>query len=275
MMNRIVRKSLLGVTLTELLAVLVIVAILATLAVPATTRRLHQSRVATARAETEALAKAEDAVGLTHGFYIPLQVLDNLAIDQTTRDNETDDLQNEFGQNVFLIDLSVNPQTQLSGSQERLESNPSNPRVREMVNNWAGPFINFHRYFIGEDFGSGSSPTDQLSQTQVARDFPLDPWGYPYRLYSPLGITGSTLGTSGPITDITAIDTSSFSNGLLTNVDDRFDRFAVVSFGPDGESDRTTTSGGVSGLPILGDDIIYEFGALIPQNETNVTGIVP
>lgn len=272
-MNRIIRKSLWGVTLTELLAVLVIVAILATLAIPATTRRLHQSRVSAARAEVETLAKAEDVCGLTHGFYVPLQVLDNLPIDEDTRDPQTtDDLQNEFGRTIFLIDVNTPLLNQISNPQAQLDSiNSADPRVREMITSWAGPFANFHRYFIGQNFGGTTSPSNQLSADQVARDFPLDPWGNPYRFYSPIGIIGSTQGVTTPITDTSQIDSNSFSNGALTQFDDRFDRFAVVSFGPDGISDQTTTSGGVSQLPVVGDDIIYEFGGVAVRNETFFT----
>ena len=43
---------------------------------------------------------------------------------------------------------------------------------------------------------------------------------------------------------------------------------AVVSFGPDAVSDQTTTSGGVAGFPLLGDDIIHEFGGLVAPTET-------
>jgi prepilin-type N-terminal cleavage/methylation domain-containing protein len=266
-MKSVGRGSLWGVTLTELLAVLVIVAILATLAIPAALHRQNQARFATARSEVQTLAQAEEAAALTHGFLVPLQVLDDVPIDQNTRDPETDDLQNEFGVNLFLIDVNTGLVAQV-GRQQQLRNNSPDPRILAMLRDWAGPFAGFHRYYIGSGFVSGSgAQAARLSPQQVRRDFPLDPWGFPYRLYSPLGITGSTAGILVAPTD-NEIDTDAFSNGIMTNTDDRFDRFAVVSFGPDGVSDGTTTSGGTANLPLLRDDVMYEFGGLVIRNET-------
>lgn len=270
------RKGLFGVTLTELLAVLVIVAILATLAVPAAIRRNAQAKVSVARSETETLAKAEEMCAVTHGFFVPLQMLNDLPIDIQTRDPDSNDLQSEFGRGLLLIDVNTQLLTQQTGGQVVFQDASPDPRVREMIRTWAGPFADFHRYFIGGNFTStgGTQPT-QLSLDQIARDFPLDPWGNPYRLYSPMGITGQTIGVTTPIASINQIDNDTFSNGQLTNTDDRFDRFAVVSFGPDSISDRTTTSGAVSGLTVLGDDIIYQFGAISQRTETDFTIVLP
>lgn len=275
MNNSMARRFPFGTTLTELLAVLLIIALLATIAVPVAIKRMQQGKVATAREEVATLARGEESVAITHGFYVPLQVLDNLAIDFAIRDNETDDLQNEFGANLQLISAEIRILDQL-GFQPLLRRS-LNPAVDAMINSWAGPFVEFHRYFIGGGFEEGaSSQSARLNQTQVRRDFPLDPWGSPYRLYSPIGITGSPIGITTPISNLNQIDTDSFSNGNITQQDDRFDRMAVVSFGPDTTSDQTTTSGGVAGFPLLGDDIIFEFGGLVAPTETFfVVGGVP
>ncbi|GEM_PF-460635 len=268
-MNRSIgprRRS--GVTLTELLAVLVIIGLLATLALPQVINRVTQSKFATARAEVKALADGEQAVGMTHGFYVPLQLLDNVAVDRTTQDlGVTDDLQNE-ATTIQLIDVNVSVLTQDTFGQARLDPFSTDPRVREMFRNWQGPFATFQRVHIGGNFEDAFSLAQiRLTSTQTRRDFPLDPWGRPYRFYSPIGIIGSTIGVLQPAT-AQEIDTDGFSDGNLTNFDDRFDRFAIVSFGPDGRSDRTTTSGGTSGVPLAGDDIIYLFGSVVPRQET-------
>ena len=67
-----------GVTLTELLVVLVIVALMATLAVPVAINRAQQSKVTAARADAKMLAEAEEICAMIHGFYVPLQVLDDV-----------------------------------------------------------------------------------------------------------------------------------------------------------------------------------------------------
>src|SRR5678816_3845545 len=84
-----VRRDNAGVTLTELLVVLLIIAILATIAVPVYLNRVEEARVRTAQAEVSEIAKGEDMVAATHGFYVPLQMLDDVIQPETT--NGSDD----------------------------------------------------------------------------------------------------------------------------------------------------------------------------------------
>ncbi len=241
-----------GVTLTELMVVLLIVSLLATLAVPVVINRSAQARVSVARSECEALAHGEDMCGMIHGYYVPLQVLDDIPTVLTARDPiRTDDLLNEDGLSLQLINVNINPSQQV-GVQDILDTASSSNTVRQMESDWAGPFVQPQRVFK-----SGLPPTSQYEQ----RDYPLDPWGNPYRMYSPIGIVGDTSGTSGIPSTYTQIDTSSFSNGQLTTTDDRFDRFAIVSFGPNGFSDGPNPG-------VNADDIVYFFGTLVRRNDT-------
>ena len=95
-----------------------------------------------------------------------------------------------------------------------------------------------------------------MTSTQVMNDHPLDPWGQPYRFYSPIGLIGSNASTSTP----SSWNTNSFSDGRLTSSDDRFDRYAIVSFGPDGEADSSSNAD---------DDIIYYFGVVVSETTFN------
>lgn len=85
-------------------------------------------------------------------------------------------------------------------------------------NSWQGPYLTYQ----SGTTQTGSTPYDQGS--------PLDPWGVAYRLYTPLGLVRG---------DTPAITHEDYS--------DAFDRYMIVSYGPDGEY------GG-------GDDLSYSFG---------------
>ena len=65
-----------GMTLTELLAVLLIISLLVTIAVPVYVARQEDARIRVAQSECRRNCKAEDLVAVTHGFYVPFQLLD-------------------------------------------------------------------------------------------------------------------------------------------------------------------------------------------------------
>lgn len=256
-MRKSTRQGQGGVTLTELLAVLAILGLLATLSVPVVINRAQQAKFSVAKAECEALAKGEDMCGLMHGYYVPLQMLDDIPYDPgAPRDPlRTDDIRNEkSGSAPYVIDVSISPYTQYTAGNQRNLTDTFPLRLVRLETDWSGPFTQSQRVF--------HSSVGYPSSTYERRDFPLDPWGNPYRLYSPLGITGSDAGTQGnPAMPLSVIDSDSFSNGRLSTTDKRWDRFAVVSFGPDSVSD------GPSPSPTKQqDDIVYFFGALIPES---------
>ncbi len=240
-----------GVTLTELLVVLAIIGLLVTIAVPVYVQRSEEARVRTAQQEVREIAKAEGMVATIHGFYVPIQVLDDIAVDLASRTTRTDDLQNETD-TLYLIDPFVNVRDQIAGNppQPLLQDRDTNPRVHKLYYFWQGPFLNPTRVYIGDET---SAEPQQLSEDLIRRDHPLDPWGQPYRMYSPAGIVGSSAGA----TNRDSFNTGSFSNGRLTTSDDRFDRFAIVSFGRDNQSD---------GVAYTGDDIFYYFGIVATES---------
>lgn len=249
-----------GVTLTELLVVVVIIGLLATIAVPVYVNKAEQARISIAKTEVKEIAMAQEACAITHGFYVPLQMLDDMIYNSATSsvsNPRTDDLYNE-DQTLYLIYATRNLDDQYSNQaqlQDRTDSNSVHyVAVRDMYEQWSGPFLNPQRVAFEEEIKRnevGEDPGVQL-------DFPLDPWGVPYRFYSPLGIIGTGANTDYRPSGSTA-GAESFSDGLLTRTDEQYDRFAIVSWGPDGASEY-------QGVGLEEDDISYLFGGVFTES---------
>lgn len=254
-----------GMTLTELLAVLMIVSLLATIAVPVYVARQEDARVRVALTECRQIADAEEAVAAMHGFYVPFQLLDDLPAD---RDDASPDEERIDRYPVGLVDPYLiiptvraedqfPPANQLRLSDGYQGSARLNPLVRKLVDNWSGPFINFQRFWFNADGVEYDSPSDPdyRDSDDMFADFPLDPWGNPYRFYSPIGIIGGGQDQEDDF-NFTNPD-ANFSNGELTrNDEERFQRYAVVSYGRDGIRDTD----GVLPIDFIFNDIYYEFG---------------
>lgn len=259
-MRNIILRARRAVTLTELLVVLVIISLLATLAVPVFVQKVQQARVAIARSETRSIADAVQAVAITHGFVVPLQVLDNVP-DQSATATDADDFRAGVYSSVRVIDAFV-PVANQTGVQGTL-GGTTNAKISKMVTNWQGPFINYKRVY---NQNANSNNPGSLSREDLARDYPLDPWGRPYVLHSPIGVVGTYVhptSASGNIDPTTYPD--SVGDGILTTTEGgRFFTFAVVSLGPNGYSDGVTSS--LSGTAPE-DDIFYEFSPTV-ENET-------
>jgi prepilin-type N-terminal cleavage/methylation domain-containing protein len=250
-MKRIARNRNRGLTLTELLVVMLIIGLLSSIAVPVYINRMEDARVRLAMAECREIAMAEEQCAMIHGFYVPFQVLDDLP-HPPNLSLQGDTIRNEPNGTILLINPLIRPEDQ-SGNQLVLGTSSNNPRVRDMINHWAGPFINYQRVYTGNQ-----DPKDPnfINTTEVRLDFPLDPWGQPYRFYSPLGIIGS----NALNTNLTNL-TYSFSDGALTTNDDRnFQRYAVVSFGRDNLPETATVGPNR-------DDVIYFFGVTGVESE--------
>ncbi|MFP4379028.1 MAG: type IV pilin protein [Candidatus Sumerlaeia bacterium] len=248
-----------GVTMTELLVVVVIISLLATIAVPVYLNKVEQSRIATARQEVRLIAEAEEACGILHGFYVPLQMLDDLIYDQNTQQSSnprTDDLDFERQAiNPYLIDVTLNVEDQ-RGFQVQLNDWTTDAKVSQLYLNWAGPFLNPNRVAFRDDIA-----LNEVSENPyVHYDFPLDPWGVPYRFYSPIGIIGTNAYVDAIPGTSNSTSWQNFSDGLLSTQDDKYDRFAIVSYGPDRESGNAIDSDESQ------DDIYYTFGAVYTES---------
>lgn len=256
------RARTLGVTMIELLLVLIIVSLLSTLAVPTVIRHQRNARIATAKMETRNLALAEEAVAMHSDIYVPLQWLDDAP---STSDTTVDAISNETTGTIVaggaVLISTLLPASEQIGSQLDFETGIR--RVDRLISEWEGPFINFQRFWQKNNF-----PTDPQT---LRLDFPFDPWGNPYIFYSDIGVIGEGAGIMAA-SDIpplaadwdgaTTTGLERFSNGVLTTTDDRFDRYAIVSFGPDGIRNSRL----LSPEQPFGDDIVHFFGHLAPEN---------
>jgi hypothetical protein len=111
---------------------------------------------------------------------------------------------------------------------------PQRLDVRVPPRVWFGPYVTFKQGHISID-GAGYDPGT-----------PLDPWGNPYYLFTPLGLVRPTLGTI-----------------TLELYADTFDRYAIVSLGNDGV--------------MSGDDIIllFEGSTFGAPKVTAISSLVP
>ncbi|MBN1868196.1 prepilin-type N-terminal cleavage/methylation domain-containing protein [Candidatus Sumerlaeota bacterium] len=259
-------RSRRAVTLTELLVVLLIISLLATIAVPVYLTKIRAAKIATATAEVRELAHAEEHCVLLHGFYVPLQMLDDIIYDQAIHRGvalndplATDDLYNEWQQIQLIDPAKVVEYGIYNEHQPELQDRSNDVRVESLYSFWSGPFINFHR-----DFAKQWNAANPASRISVYFDHPLDPWGQPYRFYSPVGIIGTNAYSTTP----SDWRQTSFSDGNLTTTDDRFDRFAIVSFGPDGE-DAYSKESTVNGTQ-NDDDVVYLFSGFFNESSFRI-----
>lgn len=246
-----------GFTLNELLVVLLIIGLLTSVALPVYVNQAERARISAAEGEAREIAQAMEACGAIHGFYVPIQLLDDLPGDSSQAGgNPNQDFIEDENQNIFVISLNSSLRELATGlNQPTLGAGRLgvNQRVRRLLFEWEGPFLSPQRVYEGD-----GSPLPYL-------DHVLDPWGSPYRLFSPVGIVGD--GASS--LNFSSLSQQSFSNGALTtdfapnqDTNGRQARWAIVSLGPDGDFDDNVASEEF-------DDVVYYFGPVV-RDETNI-----
>ena len=224
-----------GHLVIETLGIMTVITLLVAVAVPSYWNQSSTAQIAQAKADIQELAQAQLNAAEQYGYYLPLQLLDNAS---ETRSERTDSIANE-SETIALVDPSGDLETQAE-SPQLLAGGAAHPLAA-----WSGPLAQVKRVYLA---GQGDSfDVASLDPSALRRDYPVDPWGNPYRFYSPMGLIGTRAGES----TIEARDSDGFSDGRLTSTDDRFDTFAIVSFGPDGQSDAATDTD---------DDLIFLLG---------------
>jgi prepilin-type N-terminal cleavage/methylation domain-containing protein len=254
-MKRYLFGSRNAVTLTELLVVLAILALLATLAVPVYLNQLNRAKIAVAQAETREIAEAMQYVAITHGFLVPIHVLDNIRTPNSDSaslfgpSSNRDDFAALNRATTYVIDTTVPLVNQRGANQLTFAS--SNNRVERMIAGWEGPFLNPKRVrYRGED------PANPAASVDISEDLVVDPWGNPYRVYSPFGLLGSDQRTPREANFTITIGMSDLQLGSSNREAGRFDRYAIVSYGPDGDTGYENDNPAYQG-----DDLYYAFSA--------------
>ena len=238
-----------GVTLTELLVVLAIIGLLATIAVPVYVNKMEQAKKRIAQHEVLELANAEEVCGIMHGFYVPLAMLDDIPYRSVNRPTRVDDMQNTLAHlDPYLINTGVPILEQRTRTEGQTKLSENTKPVENLFYGWQGPFVNFKRYYMGPNIYVEPPNPDEGN---VARDYPMDPWGNPYFIVSEDGLVDP--------------------DGFLTNnqLDHSFDRLTILSLGADGST--VISASGLINPPInpsIEDDIWVHFGASGLRPET-------
>jgi len=239
-----------GLTLTELLVVVAIIGIISLALIPAITQRTENARVATARQEVKELAMAEDSCAITTGYYVPLQLLDNIKLSNEARDDSLNyETEVRYLIDPFYVYIKASGYNQPGTNQEIFNRSNYNHKI---FTQWYGPYTSFVKTIL--------KFVDVDPRPFSRRDYPLDPWDIPYRFFSPIGIIGNNANTTEKnLTNI--FNNSGFSDGYVTlNLNDRYSgRWMIVSFGRNQEINYPTD--------VNNDDIVHAFGLVV--HETN------
>ena len=161
---------------------------------------------AVALAELATMSNQMELVAVDTLFYTTLENLDDLSTE--THENLFDWISYEGGALV------------LRPSSGRFVAERLDLTARPGGLNWAGPYVTYQPSRIDD----AASAYDEGT--------PLDPWGSPYYLYSPLGLVAPQQRTV-----------------VLEGYRDAFDRFTIVSFGSDGIQSADDLTRGFGGSP--------------------------
>lgn len=256
-----------GVTMTELLVVVTIVTLLATIAVPVYTSQAAKARLSTTQLEEKEIAEALERTAMDVGYYVRLYALnDGYSGDRVPNCDVEDNRLGGVSDNGVLY--ADDPDQIYHRANEIFLTTdqglpPSNgiALFTQMIKNetafgWDGPYLNWHR-------------------DVNLNDWPDDPWGNDYMFFSYWGAiypppdkddpfhyfienTGPIMVTEGPEYQVSQAGqvggTTITKQFYTTRI---FDRPTILSLGPNGlPGDGTDDTDDGYGK---GDDIIYQF----------------
>ena len=212
------KKALKGFSIIELLIAIIIIGILVAIIIPRLATRSELARVRAAESDLEEIRKAEERAGIDTGYYYRLYVLDDNIGGDGLGSGQTDDILDG------VRDESLNT---IADNPTRMFINVSSGELLEA----SSSSIIFNRFSQNETaFGwNGRYITWQTDEDE--NDIPDDPWGRDYLLFTSEGLV---LEPDGIIIDSCGIN----ANGQLISGPTYncllFDRFTLVSRGPDG-----------------------------------------
>lgn len=245
-------------SIVELLVAVIIIAVLATMAIPIVQNRVDQARLTRAQHEMDAIADALNRVEADTGYYVRLFMLNDLALSATQSDGTIQTPGNRQAGEVFdpadIDAVSDYDNTSYFPETDRLfiyAHNDDPTRVGEMVDDvlgarllaelradpkefgWNGPYMNWQ---------TDANIYDTIAPNDVAAGdgIPDDPWGNNYMLVTNLGLipdgdpnwTPTAVGPIGAAGFSLPIGSSSATN--VTDLEEVSDRAAIISLGPNG-----------------------------------------
>ncbi len=256
-----------GVTMTELLVVVVVVALLATLAVPVYTNQAAKARVATTQMEMKQLAESMQRVAMDTGYYIRLYALNDgftgdavpnaaaasrlggVADNGITNQIDNSQIYHRSDEIFLSTEMGLPPANGIALFQQL---------VRNETNfGWDGPYINWHRDVNNNDWPDDPWGNDYIFFSFYGATFPPPDPSNPFEYFTQ---TGPIMLSEGPEYQVStgtgatggAVTTRQFPTTRI------FDRPTLLSLGPNGLPGNGTNNGG-DGYG-QGDDIIYQFG---------------
>ncbi len=207
-----------GFSLLEILVALVLVSILSVLAVNRYTSRTDAAKIAAAQSEEKAIASAEQQCEIDTGYYVNLRALSCEPGIGTYEQGS-----------VFFYNIQSLPVPFAIDTDGSMFNGNYFP-----YSSWKGPYMTYQ----SADISTTGSPNSGLIASQQTYGAPLDPWGNPYRLFTPLTLTDPAPGEE-------------------TQYNGAFYRNAIVSYGKNG-APGTGLPGSNPGDP-ASDDIVYYF----------------
>jgi prepilin-type N-terminal cleavage/methylation domain-containing protein len=238
-----------GFSIIELLIAIIIIGILVAVIIPVLMRRAEDARIAAAESDLQHLQDAEERVGIHTGYMFRFYALDdtiggdrlfdpfNPADLDGVRDEDLNNMVVQPTRMFIQIRQARYPQANrqarlLSAADARREFDQLT--ANETAYGWAGPYVNVHRLRdVNHD------------------DLPEDPWGNEYLLFVPEGVVNMRAGRIDETLFFFATDVGS----TVSLTGPFFDRFTVLSYGPNGAPGDATSAA----VPGTDDDLKRQF----------------